>query len=386
MLRVPFLDVQRINARFQREFEEAFSRVSRSGRYLFGAETEAFEREFAAWNGSAHCISVANGLDALRLTLRAWISLDKLAPGDEIIVPANSFIASALAVTDSDLQVRFADVNAETFNVTVDTVSDVLSQKTRAIMPVHLYGQCADIERIRSLCRAKDLLLLEDAAQAHGARMGSRRVGTFGDAGGFSFYPAKNLGAMGDAGCVSTDDSSLAERVRLLGNYGATRKYVHDFCGSNSRIDEVQAACLRIKLRYLDDDNTRRREIARRYCGEIAHPLVTAPTLPSDPESHVWHLFVIRTSHRASLVRHLEASGVETLIHYPSVIHQQRAYLGRVEDASAPVAEHLQHQVLSLPISPVLEHRQVDHVIDAVNRWPGPDPRSSNGSPRSHGR
>jgi len=386
MLRVPFLDVQRINARFQREFDEALSRVSRSGRYLFGAETEAFEREFAAWNGSTHCICVANGLDALRLTLRAWISLDKLVPGDEIIVPANSFIASALAVTDSDLQVRFADVNAETFNVTVDTVSDVLSQKTRAIMPVHLYGQCADIERIRSLCGAKDLLLLEDAAQAHGARMGPRRVGTFGDAAGFSFYPAKNLGAMGDAGCVSTDDSSLAERVRLLGNYGATRKYVHDFCGSNSRIDELQAACLRIRLRYLDNDNTLRREIARRYCGEIAHPLVTVPALPPDPESHVWHLFVIRTSHRASLVRHLEAHGIETLIHYPSVIHQQRAYLGRVGDASAPVAEQLQHQVLSLPISPVLEHRQVDHVIDAVNRWPVPDPPSGNGSLRSHGR
>jgi dTDP-4-amino-4,6-dideoxygalactose transaminase len=386
MLRVPFLDVQGINARFQREFDEALSRVSRSGRYLFGAETEAFEREFAAWNGSAHCICVANGLDALRLTLRAWISLDKLAPGDEIIVPSNSFIASALAVTHSDLQVRFADVSAETFNVTVDTVSGALSQKTRAIMPVHLYGQCADIERIRSLCETKELLLLEDAAQAHGARMGPRRVGTFGDAGGFSFYPAKNLGAMGDAGCVTTEDSSLAERVRLLGNYGATRKYVHEFRGSNSRIDELQAACLRIKLRYLDDDNARRREIARRYCGEIAHPLVTAPALPSDPESHVWHLFVIRTSHRASLVRHLEAHGIETLIHYPSVIHQQRAYLGRVGDVSAPVAEHLQHQVLSLPISPVLEHRQVDHVIDAVNRWPGPDPRSGNGSPRSHGR
>ena len=386
MLRVPFLDVQRINSRFQREFDEAFSRVSRSGRYLFGAETEAFEHEFAAWNGSAHCVAVANGFDALRLTLRAWTSLDELAPGDEVIVPANSFIASALAVTESDLRVRFADVSANTFNVTVDTVSDVLSQKTRAIMAVHLYGQCADIERIRSLCGEKDLLLLEDAAQAHGARMGPRRVGTFGDAGGFSFYPAKNLGAMGDGGCVTTDDSLLAERVRMLGNYGATRKYVHDFRGSNSRIDELQAACLRIKLRYLDDDNARRREIARRYCGEIAHPLVTAPALPSDPESHVWHLFVVRTPHRASLVRHLEAHGVETLIHYPSVIHQQRAYFGCADHASAPIAELLQHQVLSLPISPVLEHRQVDHVIDAVNRWPGPDARPGNGSSRTHGR
>lgn len=372
MLQVPFLDVQRINSRFQREFDEAFSRVALSGRYLFGAETEAFEREFAAWNGSSNCISVANGLDALRLTLRAWISLDRLALGDEVIVPANSFIASALAVTESGLRVRFADVNAETFNVTVDTVSDTLGERTRVIMPVHLYGQCADIERIRSLCTEKGFLLLEDAAQAHGARAGSRSVGTLGDAGGFSFYPAKNLGAMGDAGCVTTDDSSLAKRVRLLGNYGATRKYVHDHRGSNSRIDELQAACLRIKLRYVDGDNARRREIARRYCREIAHPLVTTPALPSDPESHVWHLFVIRTPHRSSLVRHLEAQGIETLIHYPSVIHQQRAYLGCVNGASAPVAERLQHQVLSLPISPVLESHQVDHVIDAVNRWPHP--------------
>jgi len=193
MLRVPFLDVQRINSRFQREFDDALCRVSRSGRYLFGVETEAFEREFAAWNGSAHCITLANGLDALRLTLRAWISLDRLAPGDEVVVPANSFIASALSVTESDLRLRFADISPDTFNVTVDTVSKVLGQHTRAIMPVHLYGQCADIEQIRSLCAEKDLLLLEDAAQAHGARVGSRNTGTFGDAAGFSFYPAKNL-------------------------------------------------------------------------------------------------------------------------------------------------------------------------------------------------
>jgi len=372
MLRVPFLDVQRINSRFQREFDDALSRVSRSGRYLFGMETEAFEREFAAWNGSTHCISVANGLDALRLTLRAWISLDRLAPGDEVVVPANSFIASALAVTESDLRVRFADISANTFNVTVDTVSKVLGQHTRAIMLVHLYGQCADVGRIRALCVERGLLLLEDAAQAHGARVGSRNAGTFGDAAGFSFYPAKNLGAMGDAGCVTTDDASLAERVRLLGNYGATRKYIHDFRGSNSRIDELQAACLRVKLRYLDSDNAHRRKIAGRYCSEIAHPLVMTPTLPSDPDSHVWHLFVVKTPHRSSLVQHLEAHGIETLIHYPSVIHQQLAYLGCVDGASAPVAEHLQHQVLSLPISPVLESDQVDHVIDAVNRWPGP--------------
>jgi len=372
MLRVPFLDVQRINSRFQREFDDALCRVSRSGRYLFGVETEAFEREFAAWNGSAHCITLANGLDALRLTLRAWISLDRLAPGDEVVVPANSFIASALSVTESDLRLRFADISPDTFNVTVDTVSKVLGQHTRAIMPVHLYGQCADIEQIRSLCAEKDLLLLEDAAQAHGARVGSRNTGTFGDAAGFSFYPAKNLGAMGDGGCVTTDDSVLAERVRMLGNYGATRKYVHDFRGSNSRIDELQAACLRIKLRHLDDDNARRREVAGRYCSEIVHSLVTVPTLPSDANSHVWHLFVVKTPHRSSLVQHLEAQGIETLIHYPSVIHQQLAYFGCVYGASAPVAEHLQHQVLSLPISPVLESDQVDHVIDAVNRWPGP--------------
>ncbi len=371
-MHVPFIDLARINARFQAELADAFARVSQSGRYLFGRETEAFEREFAAWNGSSHCVAVANGLDALRLTLRAWISLGRIAPGDEVVVPANSFIASALAVTESGLRLRLADVSPDTFNLTVESLTPALTERTRAVMPVHLYGQLADIERIRAVCHARGLLLLEDAAQAHGARAVSVNAGGFGHAGGFSFYPVKNLGALSDAGCIVTEDPELAERVRVLGNYGASRKYEHDFCGSNSRIDELQAAILSIKLKVLHHDNARRQKIARRYHEGLRHPLVRVPAEPSNPESHVWHLFVATTPHRASLARHLEAAHVETMIHYPRVIHQQVAYLGQMDSVDAPVAERLQHEVLSLPISQVMDDSQVDYVIEAVNRWPGP--------------
>jgi dTDP-4-amino-4,6-dideoxygalactose transaminase len=371
-MRVPFIDLAKINARFESELAEAYARVARSGRYLFGPETETFEREFASWNGSAHCVAVANGLDALRLTLRAWLSLGQLVPGDEVVVPTNSFIASALAVSDSGLRVRLADVSPDTFNMTFETLRSALTERTRAVMPVHLYGQLADVEEIQRLCRENALLLLEDAAQAHGAKLGALSAGCFGGAGTFSFYPVKNLGALSDAGCVVTDDPVLAERVRLLGNYGSSQKYEHDFCGLNSRIDELQAAILTIKLKHLDRDNARRREIAQRYCEGLSNPLVHVPARPANPETHVWHLFVITTRHRMSLIRHLEAAGVGTVIHYPRVIHQQGAYRGRIDVPEAPIAERLQHEVLSLPLSQVMDDAQADYVIDAVNSWQGP--------------
>jgi len=369
-MQIPFIDLRKVNARF--EIAEAFARVMNSGHYLFGAEIESFEREFAAFTGVAHCVALANGFDALRLTLRAWMSLGALAPGDEVIVPANSFVASALAVTECGLRVRFVDVSPATFNVTVEALSDAVTPNSRAVMPVHLYGQLADIERVRSFCADKNLLVIEDSAQAHGARTARRSAGAFGDAGGFSFYPTKNLGALGDAGCMVTNDPLLAERVRMIGNYGSMQKYRHDIFGTNSRMSELQAAVLRLKLMRLDEDNRRRREIAGRYCNAIRHPLVKVPLDPVDSGSHVWHIFAITTDHRDDLVRHLNSKNIQTSVHYPCAIHQQPAYLKDSGNIRMPVSEQLQHQVLSLPISPVMGDAEIDYVIAALNDWQSP--------------
>lgn len=369
-MQVPFIDLEKINDRFP--IAETVSRVLKSGRFILGAEVESFEREFANYTGAAHCVALANGLDALRVTLWAWVSLGLLEPGDEVLVPANSFVASALAATESGLSVRFIDVSPMTFNVTAETVLAGVTDRTRVVMPVHLYGQLADIERIRSICRSRRLLLIEDSAQAHGARTATGCAGAFGDAGGFSFYPTKNLGALGDAGCVVTNDPVLAERIRVIGNYGSSQKYRHDFIGVNSRMDEMQAAVLRLKLECLDMDNNRRREVGRRYRERIRHPLVGVPAEPAEQRSHVWHIFAVTTSHRASLMRHLAAKNIQTFVHYPSVIHQQPAYVAYAGHVDAPVAEQLQQLILSLPISQVMSDEQVDRVVDAINDWPGP--------------
>jgi dTDP-4-amino-4,6-dideoxygalactose transaminase len=369
-MRVPFIDLRRINARFA--IVDAMNGVLDSGRYLFGPEVDSFEREFAAFIGVAHCVGVASGLDALRLTLRAWMTLGALAPGDEVLVPANSFVASALAVTECGLTLRLMDVDPQTFNVTVEIAAASRTERTRALMLVHLYGQIADIENIETMCREENLLLIEDAAQAHGARALARRAGSFGNAAGFSFYPTKNLGALGDAGCVVTNDAALAKRVRAIANYGSIQKYRHQFEGINSRMDELQAAVLRLKLRQLDQDNSRRREVAMRYRAGIRHPLIGVPAMPADPDAHVWHIFAITCSYRENLVRHLEKNGVETIVHYPCAIHQQPAYRSLSGDVHMPVSERLSQQVLSLPMSPVMENSQVDHVIDALNSWPEP--------------
>ncbi|MFO1325297.1 MAG: DegT/DnrJ/EryC1/StrS family aminotransferase [Burkholderiales bacterium] len=369
---VPFLDLKAVNARFDAEMANAVGAVLASGWYLLGEQNRRFAAEFARFCGSAHCVPLANGLDALRLTLRAWMSFGRLQPGDEVIVPANSFVASALAVTDSNLALRFADVDAGTFCVTRDTIAASLTGRTRVVMPVHLFGQVDDIAAVRALCEDANVLVLEDAAQAHGARFAGRHSGTFGDAGAFSFYPSKNLGALGDAGCMVTDDGELAERVRMLGNYGSTRKYEHEHCGINSRMDELQAAVLRIKLTRLDADNARRREIARRYNQRIAHPQVRTPRPPSEDSAHAWHLYVVRVPRRASFIDHLNEHGIETMIHYPHAIHRQPAYRAAFSSVRMPVAEALQDEVLSLPMSPVMTDEQVDRVVAAVNAWPGP--------------
>lgn len=365
-MQIPFIDLRKINDRF--DIPAAISKVLRSGTYLFGAEVRSFEEEFAEYTGSTHCVALASGLDALRLSLRAWMSLGLLAPGDEVLVPANSFVASALAVTDCGLRVGFIDVSPITFNVTLEAVEQALTKCTRAIMPVHLYGQIADIERIRDLCTSRNLILLEDAAQAHGARLSGRHAGAFGHAGAFSFYPTKNLGSLGDAGCVVTNDETFAMRVRSIANYGSSQKYRHEHLGTNSRMDELQAAVLRLKLKVLDEDNARRRAIAERYHAHIASTRAALPVRPREEASHVWHIFALTISDRNDLARHLQYRGIQTNVHYPCVIHKQPAY-GKWQHVCTPTAERLQHQTLSLPISPVMDDAHVDYVATAIDEW-----------------
>jgi dTDP-4-amino-4,6-dideoxygalactose transaminase len=371
-MEVPFLDLRAINLRHRAEFAEVQRRVLESGRVLFGDETASFERDFASYCGAKHCVLVANGLDALALSLRAWVQLGKLAPGDEVVVPTNSFVASALAVRQAGLKVRFADVDARTHNLSLRTLKDACTDRVRAVMPVHLYGRMAELCELLEFCRHGGLLLLEDAAQAHGAYDSTPRDRTLGDAAAFSFYPSKNLGALSDSGCVISNDPEFANVVRALGNYGSVRKYEHHFEGINSRTDELNAGFLSAKLRALDGDNAIRRRIADTYRARMTNPHVTLPAPPSAPHAHVWHLFVVETENRQNLVEHLASRGIETSVHYPRAIHRQRAFLGECGGVRAPIAERLQDRVLSLPISPVLSTEQIEWVVEGINGWQAP--------------
>lgn len=370
---VPFLDLKALNAHYREELIAAAERVIDSGWYILGAELAAFETEFARYCGAEHCIGVGNGLDALALTLRAWKEMGRLDEGDEVIVPSHTYIATCLAVTGSGLQPVLVEPDPKTYNLCPDKIEAAISPKTRAIIVVHLYGRLAPMPAIMALAKQHGLLVLEDAAQAHGASMEGRKAGNWGDAAGFSFYPVKNLGALGDGGAVTTNDAKLAEIVRALSNYGSHRKYENTYQGVNSRLDEIQAAMLGVKLRHLDAEITRRREIAKAYAMRISHPAISSP-IPRDAiqlslESHVFHLYVIRTALRDALRAHLDAAGVQTQIHYPIPIHKQRAYAAWNE-RQLPVAEALAAEVLSLPISPVMSDHEVDAVIEACNSFP----------------
>jgi dTDP-4-amino-4,6-dideoxygalactose transaminase len=370
-MNVPFLDLQPLTARQRDELIAAATRVIDRGWFLLGEELESFEREFAAWTGAAHAVGVGTGLDALSLVLRAWRETGRLAAGDEVLVPANSFIASVLAITEAGLKPVLVEPREDSFNIDVESAAGALTDRTRVIMPVHLYGQAADMEAVLDFAKHHGLLVLEDAAQAHGAAIGGRRTGTWGDAAAFSFYPGKNLGALGDGGMVTTHDAELADVIRALRNYGSRRKYHHEFAGPNSRLDEIQAAFLRAKLPVLDADNRRRREIAARYREGIRHPAVDLPRVCGGDLSHVWHLFVVRTSQRDSLQAHLAARGIGTQIHYPVPPHHQTAYRSLFEGVSLPVTEALAREVLSLPLSPVMADAEIEAVIAAVSDWPG---------------
>lgn len=365
---IPFLDLKAINARERDALIAAFTRVLDSGWYVLGGEVAAFEREYAQYCGTQFAVGVGNGLDALTLTLRAYRELGRLERGDEVIVPANTYIATILAISENGLAPVLVEPEPATYNLDAALIEPALTARTRAILPVHLYGQTASMTAINAVARRHGLIVIEDSAQAHGARHAGTRAGALGDASGHSFFPSKNFGALGDAGAVTTSDAQLAEVIRALRNYGSHEKYVNDYQGVNSRLDELQAALLRVKLQRLEADNARRRALAQRYLAGIRHPAITLPTVAPDNEA-VWHVFVVRTPDRAGLQRHLQDRGIGTLIHYPVPPHRQRAYAGW-NDRSYPVTERIHAEVLSLPISPVMADADIDAVIAACNAWP----------------
>lgn len=358
---IPFLDLRPLYHQLKPELDEAYRRVMESGWYILGPEVEAFEEEFAKYCGVKHCIGVGNGLDALHLILRGY----GIGPGDEVIVPSNTYIATWLAVSYAGAIPVPVEPDERTYNIDPARIEEAVTSHTKAIIAVHLYGQPADMDPIRELALRHSLKVIEDAAQAHGAKYKGRRVGSLGDAAGFSFYPGKNLGAFGDGGAVTTNDSELANRIRALRNYGSKEKYYNDFKGFNSRLDEMQAAFLRIKLKKLDEWNNRRRSLAAYYIEKLKDLRdLTLPYVPdwADP---VWHLFVVRHQRRDQLQCHLAESGIGTLIHYPIPPHRQPAY-AEMNHMHLPVTERIHQEVLSLPMGPHLESSDLDRVIEAV--------------------
>jgi dTDP-4-amino-4,6-dideoxygalactose transaminase len=364
---VPFLNARDINARYADELKAAAARVIDSGWYVLGEEVAAFEREFAAYCGVPHAVGVGNGLDALALILRGYKELGALSEGDEIIVPGNTFIATFLAISENRLVPVPVEPDEVSFNLDPACVEAAIGPRTRAIMAVHLYGQLANMPALLALARRYNLLLIEDAAQAHGARREGCKAGAFGDAAAFSFFPAKNLGALGDGGAVVTRDAMLAKRVAALRNYGSEVKYRHLYQGVNSRLDEMQAAMLRVKLTYLDEEVSRRREVARRYREAIRHPHIFVPQVDRE-EQHAWHLFVVRCARRDALQMHLQRYGIQSQVHYPVPPHRQSAYVS-LRDLHLPLTERLHEEVLSLPISPTLRDADVERVIAACHAF-----------------
>ncbi|MBL4829080.1 MAG: DegT/DnrJ/EryC1/StrS family aminotransferase, partial [Aliivibrio sp.] len=321
---IPFLDLKAINQQYQVELKDACARVIDSGWYIMGNELKAFEQEFAGYCGSKHCIGVANGLDALTLTLRAWKELGKLQDGDEVIVPSNTYIASILSISENNLTPVLVEPDEATFNLTAEGIKASITDKTKVILPVHLYGQISPMKEIMALAKEHDLLVLEDCAQSHGAMIDGKKAGSWGDAGAFSFYPGKNLGALGDAGAVTTDDGELSDVISALRNYGSHEKYKNKYKGVNSRLDEIQAAMLRVKLKHLDRETKARQDVANLYLDAIDNPLIELPHAVNH-EGHVWHLFVVKTKNRKMLQQHLNDNDIQTLIHYPTPPHKQEA-------------------------------------------------------------
>ncbi|MEE9337051.1 MAG: DegT/DnrJ/EryC1/StrS family aminotransferase [Methylococcaceae bacterium] len=365
-MNIPFLDLKSINAQYRQELIDATTKVIDSGWYIQGEEVKNFENEFSSYCGTEYCIGVGNGLDALILTLRAWKEMGKLKDGDEVIVPANTYIASILAITENQLTPVLVDPDVNTYNLNPATVKQSITDKTKVILAVHLYGQLAPMNELTALAKEYGLLVLEDSAQAHGASLNDRKAGSWGDASGFSFYPGKNLGALGDAGVVTTNNCELADTIRALGNYGSTEKYKNKYKGINSRLDEMQAAILRVKLQHLENEIILRRKVASKYLQGIQHSEIILPTV-KNKKTHVWHLFIIRNNDRDSLQRYLNHNGLQTLIHYPVPSHQQEAFNGW--QGNYPITELMSTEMLSLPISPTMSADDVNSIVKLINNF-----------------
>ncbi len=360
---INFLNLHKINERFRDEIDDRIKQVLDSGWYILGQQVRLFEKNFADFCGVKHCIGCANGLDALNLIIKAY----GFSTGDEIIVPANTYIASILAISQNDCTPVLVEPDIDTYNINPDLIEQKITEKTKAIMVVHLYGQAVEMEKIWQLAKKYNLKVIEDAAQAHGSLYNGKRVGALSDAAGFSFYPGKNLGCLGDGGCITTNDDELAFKVRAIANYGSDYKYHHIFKGINSRLDEIQAGVLDVKLNYLDRDNDRRRQIAKFYLENIKNPNIILPKVKSE-DSHVWHIFAIRTRDRDRLIKHLKGNGIETNIHYPTAPHKQECYK-EWQNESFPISEMIHQQVLSLPISPVMTDEEVTKIIKVINDY-----------------
>ena len=364
---IKFLDLQKINAQYKQDLKDVACRVIDSGWYLMGKELETFEKSYANLCNVKFALGVANGLDALRLIFKAYMQIGVLKKGDEVIVPANTYIASVLAITDNDLIPVFVEPNLETYNLDSNKIEAAVTDKTKAILTVHLYGQNSIDDEMLEICSRHDLKLIEDAAQSHGAKWNDKISGGIGDAAGHSFYPGKNLGALGDAGAVTTNDKDLARTISALRNYGSEKKYENIYKGLNSRLDEIQAAFLSVKLKYIQKDIEARRKVANYYLENIKNPAFILPN-DNNKEGHVWHLFVIRSSNREKLQNYLLEKGVQTLIHYPIPPHKQLAYK-EMRHLSFPCAEKIHKEVLSLPLSPVMIKNDMDRVIKILNEY-----------------
>ena len=368
---IKYLPLKQINDRYDAELREAVGRVMDSGWYLKGEHTQRFEKNYATYIGTKYCVGVANGLDALTLILRAYIEKGVMQPGDEVIVPANTFIASILSISDCGLTPVLVEPSIDTFQIDDSQIEEVITERTKALMIVHLYGRCAYTEKIGMICKKHNLKLIEDNAQAHGCNCQLsivnsqlKRTGSLGDAAAHSFYPGKNLGALGDAGAVTTNDKELAQIIEELGNYGSSKKYVFDYQGRNSRLDEIQAAMLDVKLRHLDEDNQRRQAIADYYINNVKHPEILLPT----PSQSVYHIFPILCERRDELQQYLKENGVETMIHYPIPPHKQACYK-EWNDLSFPITERIHRQELSLPCHPAMKQEEADQIVSLLNRF-----------------
>ena len=368
---IKFLDLQKINQQCAEELKQVAAEVIDSGWYLMGNKLKQFETNLAHYNGVSNAIGVANGLDALRLILRGYIEMGFMQEGDEVIVPANTYIASILAITDNRLKPVLVEPDINNYNLDIAKIEARITNRTRAILIVHLYGQVCWSDELVAIAKRHRLKIIEDNAQAIGAVWNGIKTGALGDAAGFSFYPGKNLGALGDAGAATTNDDELASVIRTLANYGSKQKYVNEYQGLNSRLDEIQAAFLDIKLKYIDAENQRRREIATIYLANITNPAIRLPQVNQSSDNsaqHVWHLFIIRTAHRIQLQEWLSSNGVQTLIHYPIPPHKQLAFK-EWNHLIFPITEQIHDEVLSLPISPVMEDAEVEKLVTVINAW-----------------